>query len=268
MRASAWYSVAFVAVALLHLASPSAVTGQEAPQAPGCDDECPPPPPPPPTNTPPVVTIVTPATAVGTRTPVVKATYTIGEDEPGDKIDSTSIVLTWGLTNVTSLSRLNSRLLEWEVSDAHKIAAGGSKGLSVKVCNVAGQCTTVSRTVALAGGNKPVLSVTPMPLEATGRQFNAPFGRYYAIRGADVEMGVGTPAYRSLNAERTAGLTYSSKQSYPRALVNVDLESPGALPTSLTMKLWDGGVVVHEFTPVVALLQLRRPAALPCHAAG
>jgi RHS repeat-associated protein len=215
-------------------------------QQPPCED---PPCDPPPENSPPFVTIVTPGTVTGTRTPVFRVTYEPGGTAPGDEVNPGSVSVTWGGVNVTALGRYNQRLFEWEVTPQYQIVTRGVwRTFSVTTCSQAGLCTTQTGKTKLSPGDAAILSVTPMPLEALGRQSALAFGPGFGLSGVDVVSGVSTPAYYSWDTPRSAGLTYSSRQSYPRALVNVDLEFPGSMPSALTMKLWDAGVVVQQFT--------------------
>src|SRR5439155_1516448 len=81
------------------------------------------------------------------------------------------------------------------------------------------------------------------PLEALGRQFGAPFGPGLAVSGGEVETGIGIPAYVSMGAGHSAGLVYSTRQSYPRALVPIDLELtwPAGTPDQIKVILYDSG---------------------------
>ena len=193
---------------------------------------------------PPTITIVTPGNTVYTRTPVVLVKYS----NASGTVDTSSLVVTWGGTDVKALGRYNERLFEWEVDGtSHELTPGGMKQLYVYACSTGGPCSSATRNVTLAASPRPILSLKPMPLEAHGRQFSAPFGPGIGVSGGgDIELGFSTPAYFSFNSPRTAGLTYSSRQSLPRALVNVDLEFPGTAPSSLTMRLKDGGATVDS----------------------
>ncbi|MBK9065282.1 MAG: hypothetical protein IPL76_00105 [Gemmatimonadetes bacterium] len=59
---------------------------------------------------------------------------------------------------------------------------------------------------------------------ALGSAFTAPFGPGLSVAGAEVETGVATVPYFSMNAPRSLGLVYSTRQSAPRVLVPVDVE--------------------------------------------
>jgi len=191
----------------------------------------------------PSVSIVAPGTSTATRTPLILIRYS---DADGN-LDS-AIIVKWGGAHVAGLGRSNSGLWEWEVDGAsYELSPGGTKQVYVKVCDFTELCTTVTRNVTLGASPRPILSLKTMPLESHGRQFAAPFGGF-SVMGADIGTGFSTPAYFSLNSARTAGLTCSSRQSYPRALVNVNLEFPTTLPTSLTMRLKDGAATLHQFT--------------------
>jgi YD repeat-containing protein len=244
-------ALACLLVALLAWVSPAAAQTVRLPggvqplmQQRPCLEDCDPPP-----NSPPVVTIVAPGGTVATRTPVVLARFQPGGTVPSDEIYSVSV--SWEGTNVTALGRTNaSRLFEWEVSSSHQLSPGTQKVLSVTVCSQALLCTIEVRHVWLDVGNGPILSFMPMPLEALGRRPSSALGPDFAIGGTDVVTAVSTPAYYSRDTPRTAGLTYSSRQSYPRAVVNVDLEFSGGAPSWLKMRLLDGAVVLDSFVQV------------------
>jgi hypothetical protein len=87
----------------------------------------------------------------------------------------------------------------------------------------------------LANDSNPVIGLTGTPLEALSAGFGAPFGPGLSVSGGEVETGFGTVPYFSRGAARSAGLVYSTRQSYPRALVpvNVELPWPSGTPTSV-----------------------------------
>jgi hypothetical protein len=174
---------------------------------------------------PPVITLVVPAASAGravvrNRQPVVRATYLID----GSPIDTTQTALRWRGETVTTLARANRRLIEWDVDSLRWLAVGDSAKAVVKVCSQAGACDSSSTWIVLPNDNKPVIGFSGMPFEALGRQFSGPFGPGLAVTGGEVETGLGTPAYVSMGAPRSAGLVYSTRQSYPRALVPIDVE--------------------------------------------
>ncbi len=198
-------------------------------------------------STPPNLTIVTPRVThspdtalVHTRTPLVLATY-FSNDAP---IDTTSLVVKLGADTVTALTRRNARLVEWEVDVSRQLSPGVSRDLYVRVCNTNGGCSAITRRLVLDNSGAPIVSFAGMPLEALGRQFTAPFGPGLAVAGAEVETGFSTPSYLSMNAARSAGLVYSTRQSYPRALVNADIELtwPAGTPDQIKAVLIDGVV--------------------------
>ena len=130
-----------------------------------------------------------------------------------------------------------------------------------------GVCTTVTRWAVLENDSKPVLGFTGMPLEALGRQFAASFGPGLGVSGAEVETGFGIPSYVSLGVGRSAGLVYSTRQSYPRALVTVDLELtwPAGTPDQIKLDLWDGAAKLDSL--VLASPTCATGAARRCRAA-
>ena len=108
----------------------------------------------------------------------------------------------------------------------------------------------MSRWVVLPNDKKPVLGFTGMPLENIGGGFSSGFGPGLSVNGADVQTGFSTPAYVSMGASRGAGLVYSTRQSYPRALVNVDLDLPWptSTPSQVKLILSDGGTHLDSLT--------------------
>src|SRR6266540_3521011 len=192
----------------------------------------------------PTVTLVAPVLTSGaralvrTRQPLVRATFLPG----GSPIDSTLTTLLWRGENVTTLARANRGLVEWEPDSTRWLTVGDSAQIAVTACAQGGPCTTVTRWAVLANDSVPVLGFGGMPLEALGRRFSAPFGPGLAVRGAELETGFGTAPYFSMGAARSAGLAYSTRQSYPRALVPVDLELPwpAGTPDQVKLTLFDG----------------------------
>ncbi len=200
----------------------------------------------------PTITIVAPVLTSGSRAvvrgrqPVVRALFTAN----GSSLDTTKTILKWRTDTVTTLARANRGLIEWEPDSARWLGGHGSTLttdsalITVTACGQNSLCTTVTRWAVLLNDNKPVLGFTGMPLEALGRQFAAPFGPGLSVSGAEVQTGFGTPSFVSLGIERGAGLVYSTRQSYPRALVHVDLELtwPVGTPDQIKLILWDGAV--------------------------
>jgi len=194
----------------------------------------------------PTITLAVPILTSGSRAvvrnrqPIIRALFVPN----GSPVDTTKTVLKLRSDTVTKLARANRGLIEWDVDSAHWIAPGDSALISVTACALNGVCNTVTRWAVLPADNKPVLGFSGIPLEALGRQFGSPFGPGFAVSGAEVETALSTPAYISMGVSRAAGLVYSTRQSYPRALVPVDLEVtwPAGTPTQIKVRLWDGGV--------------------------
>lgn len=197
---------------------------------------------------PPLIALVAPVLSTGsravvrTRQPVVRALFTTG----GSGVDSTP-TLVWDGQTVTSMTnqvRRSRGLLEWEVDSTRWLAIGDSAQVSVTACAKTVACASVSRWVVLENDQKPVLGFTGMPLGALGSQFTAPFGPGLSVSGAEVETGFSTPAYYSMGVARSFGMSYSTRQSYPRALVPVDLELPWptGTPDQIKLVLIDGAV--------------------------
>lgn len=196
--------------------------------------------------TPPSVTIVAPVITTGNRAvvrsrqPLIRALFLPGTAP----FDTTKTQLLWRGVNITGLARHNRGLLEWEVDSTNWLAVGDSAEISVKACDQYSGCTTVTRWAVLENDQKPVLGFTGMPLETSGRAFTAPFGPGISVNGAEVETGFSIPSYVSMGASRSAGLVYSTRQSYPRALVHLDLELPwpAGTPDEVKLVLLDGVV--------------------------
>jgi RHS repeat-associated protein len=157
--------------------------------------------------------------------------------------------------------------LEWEVDSTRWLAIGDSAQISITACAQDGTCSTATRWAVLLNDQKPVLGFSGMPLEAPGRQFGAPFGPGLGVSGAEIETGFSTPAYFSFGAARSAGLVYSTRQSYPRVLVPVDLELtwPAGNPDQIKLTLFDGGLKLDSLvltTPTCATGATRRCRAV------
>lgn len=200
----------------------------------------------------PSITLVVPVLTSGSRAvvhnrqPLIRALFTTN----GSPVDTTKTKLVFRSDTVTTLARANRGLIEWDVDSARWIAVGDSALISVTACAQNSVCSTVTRWAVLPADNKPVLGFTGVPLEALGRQFGAPFGPGFSVSGAEIEAAIGTPAYVSMGASRSAGLVYSTRQSYPRALVPVDLEVtwPAGTPDQIKVLLWDGAVKLDSVT--------------------
>jgi len=170
---------------------------------------------------------------VHTRQPIIRATFTGGATSPSS-LDTTQTTLTWRGETVTSLARQNRGLIEWDVDSTRWLNVGDSAQVGITVCNRIYEggspsfnaCTTATLWAVLPNDQKPVIGFTGVPLEAIARQFSAPLGPNLTVRGADIETAIAAPSYGSMDAARSAGLVYSTRQSYPRALVPVDLELP------------------------------------------
>ena len=195
--------------------------------------------------TPPNLMLVLPtpsgsSATVHTRQPLVRATYVSTDAQ----IDTTSLIVRWASETVTALTRRNAQLVEWEVDTSRQLTPGVAKDLYIKICNTHGGCSEHTWSVTLDNSGAPIVSFTGMPLEALGRQFGAPFGPGLAVSGAEVETGFTVPAYFAMSAAHATGLVYSTRQSYPRALVNVDIELtwPAGTPDEIKAVLLDGGV--------------------------
>ncbi|HSE28158.1 MAG TPA: RHS repeat-associated core domain-containing protein [Gemmatimonadales bacterium] len=202
----------------------------------------------------PVLTLVVPTetsagrAVVRNRQPVLRANYRPGGTGLPSLVDSTTLVVTWRGETVTTLVRANRGLVEWEVDSTRRLGVGDSAQFAVTICAASGACQQASRWVVLPADEHPVLGFTGVPLEALGSAFGAPFGPGLALRGAEVETGIGTVPYFSMGAARSTGLVYSTAQSYPRALVPVDLELPwpAGTPSEIRVILRDAGVALDS----------------------
>lgn len=205
----------------------------------------------------PSITWVVPARSgiravVATRQPLIRSLFL----PSGSGLDTTKTVLVWkhGASTDTvtkfksdslSVARHNRGLIEWEVDSTRWLTGRPDSGLAkVTACALNGLCTSDSAWAVLPNDSTPILGFTGRPIEALGRQFSAPFGPGLAVSGAEVETGFGIPAYISFGAARSASLVYSTRTSYPRALVAVDLELPwpSTAPTQIKFVLLDGAV--------------------------
>ena len=182
-------------------------------------------------TTPPTLQLVVPSVTNGpdtalvhTRTPLILATYSADAT-----IDTTTLVIKLGNDTVTKLARWNRSLTEWEVDAAHQLTPGTAVPLFTRICHVNAGCSSMTRQMLLDNSGPPIVSFGGMPLESS-------------VTGGEAETGFGTPAYFSLGTARAAGLVYSTRQSYPRALVNVDVELtwPVGNPDQIKAVLLDG----------------------------
>ncbi|HSM16051.1 MAG TPA: RHS repeat-associated core domain-containing protein, partial [Gemmatimonadales bacterium] len=218
---------------------------------------------------PPTITLQAPVLTSGSRAvvrnrqPIIRATYLPGSTP----VDTTDTVLTWDGENVTALARHNRGLIEWEVDSTRWLAVGDSAQIELTVCTTAGACSTVTRWAVLPNDNQPILGFTGMPFEALGSGFSAPFGPGISLSGAEVEMGLSSVPYSSMGQARSFGLVYSSRQSYPRALVPVDLELtwPAGTPLQIKLTLFDGVLRLDSLkltSPTCATGAIRRCRAV------
>ncbi len=206
---------------------------------------------------PPVVTLDAPGTGARTlvhnRQPVLRAFFLPRES----RIDTTTTVLTFRGDTVSNLARHSSGLIEWEVDSTHWLRtglpgyAGVDSGLvSIRSCGLSGFCETKTRWLVLAADSTPVIGFTGMPMENLGGGFSSGFGPGISVSGAEVETGFSIPSYVSMGTGHSAGLVYSTRQSYPRALVNADIDVPwpSGTPDRLTVRLKDGATVMDTVT--------------------
>lgn len=188
----------------------------------------------------PIVTLVSPNGWLGvtSRRPRIEINYNAGSE----LIDTTSIFVKYGNDTVTNFVTYNSRMAEWQPHAGQELQDGVSRTLTFRVCNVRGGCTTKNWSFEVDDSGAPFVSFTGIPLRALGRQFSAPFGPGISVSGAEVETGFSTPSYTSFGVERSLGFVYSTRQSYPRALVNTDVELtwPVGTPSQIKAVLIDG----------------------------
>src|SRR6266513_42641 len=217
----------------------------------------------------PTITIIAPVLTSGsralvrTRQPIIRATFLPNYSA----VDTTGTVLVWRAETVTQLARANRGLIEWEPDSARWLGIGDSAQITVTACSQSCYCASATRWAVLLDDQKPVLGFGGMPLEALGRQFGAPFGPGLSVSGAEVEAGFSAPSYFSLGSGRSAGLVYSTRQSYPRVLVPVDLELtwPVGTPDQITLILFDGATTLQALvlpTPACATGPTRRCRAV------
>lgn len=200
----------------------------------------------------PTVTLVAPVLTFGSRAvvhnrqPIIRALLTPN----GTPIDTTRTTFTWRGTSVMTMARANRGLVEWEPDSTHWLSVADSAQIVVSACATGGGCTTVSRWAVLPFDSTAVLGFQGMPLEALGREFGAPFGPGLAVSGAEVETAISSVPYFSMGAARSAGLVYSTRQSYPRVLIPIDLELtwPTGAPDQVKLVLSDSSVKLDSLT--------------------
>jgi hypothetical protein len=203
---------------------------------------------------PPTINLASPGSgssvAVHDRQPIIRAYFAV---PAGDHVDSTRTVLTWDGDTIVAGDGLrhNRGLLEWEVDSTHWLTAGlpghahaDTAVIVLKACGIVGGCTTATRSVILSDAT-PILGFSGVPLGYANAGYSAPFGPGLALQGADVSTGFSTRSRTTLGRARSVGLVYSTRTSYPRVLVPVDLDIPwpATTPSSITVRLKDGAVV-------------------------
>ena len=189
-------------------------------------------------GTAPTVTLVVPAVTAGNRAlvrnrqPLIRALFS-----NGSTVDTAATLLRWRGDTVTALARQNRRLLEWDVDSTRWLNLGDSAQVEVRACSMGGACNTVIRWAVLPADSTPAVGFSSIPLEALGAGFSSPFGPGLAVSGAEVETGFATVPYISMNTPRGTGLVYSTRQSYPRVLLPVDVDIPDAMSPPATLKV-------------------------------
>ena len=198
----------------------------------------------------PTITIQVPDTGsratVHNRQPVIRAFLT----PTHDAIDTTETRLVWRGDTIAA-ARHNRRLIEWEVDSTRWLRTGlpgfsgtDSAQVVVMTCGTVGFCDTATRWIVLPNDSLPILGFTGMPLGTLNGGFSAGFGPGLSVVGAEIETGFSTPAFFSMGVARSTGLVYSTRQSYPRALVHVDLDLPfpATSASSVKLVLLDGAI--------------------------
>lgn len=180
--------------------------------------------------------------------PVVRGNFSL---VAGEETDTGSIRLWWRGVERTTQVRKNGAFVEWEVGAADSLVPGDSAQLKIRHCLTAGpvSCGDAIAYVKMPNDSTPVLDFTGMPYEVTASGATAPLGTGVAAHGAEVETGFATPAYVTMNTPRSASLVYSTRTSYPRALVaaNIKLPWPTGTPDSVKAVLFDGAVRKDSF---------------------
>ncbi len=201
---------------------------------------------------PPTLTLVVPRLTSGSRavvnnrTPTLRATILKGSYP----IDTTKTALVWRTDTVTkwrgdslTVARGNRGLVEWEVDSALGLNGAGADSalITVRACDTHAFCSTVTRYAVLPNDSTAALSWLGTPPVVSNGSFSAPFGPGISVSGAEVETGFSSIPYFAMGAPRSAGLVYSTRQSYPRVLVPVTLELRGSpSPDQIVARLFDG----------------------------
>ncbi len=168
-------------------------------------------------------------------------------------IDTTKTVLAWRTDTVTrwrsdslTVARWNRGVVEWAVDSIRGLNGTGADSalITVTACAVNTLCTTVTRWAVIPNDSVPLVGLTGVPTGNLASAFAAPAGPGVGFSGVEVETGLATVPYFSMNAARSLSLAYSTRQSYPRVTVPVDLEvrwpTTGA-PDQVVLRLFDGG---------------------------
>jgi RHS repeat-associated protein len=202
--------------------------------------------------TPPVLSLVVPTLSSGSRavvnnrTPTLRATILKGTYP----VDTTKTALLWRTDTVTkwrgdslTVARANRGLVEWEVDSVLGLNGAGADSalITVRACDTHSFCSTVTRYAVLPNDSTAALSWLGTPPVVSNGTFSSPFGPGISVSGAEVETGFSSIPYFAMGAPRSAGLVYSTRQSYPRLLVPVTLELRGSpSPDQIVARLFDG----------------------------
>lgn len=167
-------------------------------------------------------------------------------------IDTTKTVLAWRTDTVTkwrsdslTVARWNRGVVEWAVDSVRGLNGAGADSalITVTACAVNALCTTVTRWAVIPNDSVPLVGLTGVPTGNLGSAFSVPAGPGLGLSGVEVESGLATAPYFSMGAARSIGLSYSTRQSYPRVMVPVDLEvrwPTTGTPDQVVLRLFDG----------------------------
>ncbi len=210
--------------------------------------------------TPPVLSLVVPTLTSGSRavvnnrTPTLRATILKGTYP----VDTTKTALLWRTDTVTkwrgdslTVARANRGLVEWEVDSIAGLNGAGADSalITVRACDTHSFCSTLTRYAVLPNDSTAALSWLGTPPVVSNGSFSAPFGPGISVSGAEVETGFSSIPYFAMGAPRSAGLVYSTRQSYPRVLVPITIELRGsATPDEIKAVLIDAGVRIDSTT--------------------
>lgn len=177
---------------------------------------------------------------VHTRRPILLAEY-----NPPSTVDTLATVVSWRGSSILTKAQRSDRMVEWEVDSASQLNTADSVAFQATFCTLAvpvAQCSTEKIMVRLPNDQKPMLDFTGIPRGSWGGGFSTGFGPGVGLGGAEIVTGFSTVPYVLRGGARSTSMVYSTRTSYPRVLIPVNLELPwpAGTPDEVKVVLYDG----------------------------